>query len=166
MDFYQLVICKIDIAMTSSTILRLFALDEPDSQNDLHEAYSHVKTILFFIGYPRSRHSLLGSLLDAHPRMVVSDETMAFPRWRRNPKQWTNGSIYAFYDSLFSASQKATMRGRRSRVFEGSVVNKTANYGYYVPNQWQGNYDRHIEVRTNIFECSSRNFGKIFGDTR
>jgi len=120
--------------------------DESESENDLHEAYGHVKIILFFIGYPRSRHSLVGSLLDAHPHMVVSDETMAFPRWRRNPKQWTNGSIYAFYDTLFGASQLAKMKGRRSRIFEGSVVNKTSNYGYAVPNQWQGNYDGYIEV--------------------
>ena len=81
--------------------------------------------------------------------MVVSDETMAFPRWRRNPKQWTNGSIYAFYDTLFGASQLAKMKGRRSRIFEGSVVNKTSNYGYAVPNQWQGNYDGYIEVRNS-----------------
>ena len=122
--------------------------DEREPQINLHEAYKHVRTILFFIGYPRSRHSLLGSLLDAHPHIVVSDETMAFPRWRRNPKQWMNGSIYSFYDTLFRASKQSTMTGRRSRVFEGSVVNKDSNYGYSVPNQWQGNYDRYIQVGT------------------
>ena len=122
--------------------------DEREPQINLHEAYKHVGTILFFIGYPRSRHSLLGSLLDAHPHIVVSDETMAFPRWRRNPKQWMNGSIYSFYDTLFGASKQSTMTGRRSRVFEGSVVNKDSNYGYSVPNQWQGNYDRYIQVGT------------------
>ena len=42
--------------------------DESDPNNDLHEAYSHVKTVLFFIGYPRSRHSLVGSLLEALTR--------------------------------------------------------------------------------------------------
>ena len=122
--------------------------DEREPQINLHEAYKHVRTILFFIGYPRSRHSLLGSLLDAHPHIVVSDETLAFPRWRRNPKQWMNGSIYSFYDTLFRASKQSTMTGRRSRVFEGSVVNKDSNYGYSVPNQWQGNYDRYIQVGT------------------
>lgn len=122
--------------------------DEREPQINLHEAYKHVRTILFFIGYPRSRHSLLGSLMDAHPHIVVSDETMAFPRWRRNPKQWMNGSIYSFYDTLFRASKQSTMTGRRSREFEGSVVNKDSNYGYSVPNQWQGNYDRYIQVGT------------------
>ena len=132
-----------------STVLSFLASDKRDPEINLHDAYKHVKTILFFIGYPRSRHSLLGSLLDAHPHMIVSDESMAFPRWRRNPKEWLNGSIYAFYDTLFGASQRAIMTGRRSRMFEGSVVNKTSAYGYFVPKQWQGNYDGYIEVRKN-----------------
>src|SRR5262245_54048072 len=35
---------------------------------------SSVRTFLLFIGHPRSGHSLVGSLLDAHPSMVVSHE--------------------------------------------------------------------------------------------
>lgn len=120
--------------------------DGTDSQNDLYKAYGHVHSILFFIGYPRSRHSLLGSLLDAHPHMVVSDEAMAFPRWIGGLQTWLNGSIYAFYDTLFGASQSAVAHGRRSRVFEGRVVNVTSPYSYYVPNQWQGQYDQYIKV--------------------
>ena len=123
-----------------------FVTDKSNSQEDLYKAYSQVHTILFFIGYPRSRHSLLGSLLDAHPHMVVSDESMAFPRWRSGLKKWRNGSIYEFYDTMFGASQRAVNQGRRSHVFKGSVVNKTSSYGYYVPNQWQGTYDQYIEV--------------------
>ncbi|XP_078342205.1 uncharacterized protein LOC144628030 isoform X1 [Oculina patagonica] len=121
-------------------------LAESKSLDNLYKAYGHVHTVLFFIGYPRSRHSLLGSLLDAHPHMVISDETFAFMRWRGNLKKRKNGTIYQFYDSMFGASQRAVSQGRRSRVFEGSVVNKTSSYGYYVPNQWQGTYDQYVEV--------------------
>lgn len=120
--------------------------DGTNSPSDLYKAYDHVHSVLFFIGYPRSRHSLLGSLLDAHPHMVVSDEAMAFPRWIGGLKTWLNGSIHAFYDTLFEASQRAVDHGRRSRVFQGSVVNVTSSYAYYVPNQWQGQYDQYIEV--------------------
>ena len=122
-------------------------IDESNFQNNLYKAYSHVHTILFFIGYPRSRHSLLGSLLDAHPHMVVSDESMAFPRWKGILKWRKNVSVYQFYDTLFRDSKRAVTQGRRSRVQIGSVVNKTSEYGYHVPHQWQGNYDQHIEVR-------------------
>ncbi|XP_078344361.1 uncharacterized protein LOC144629975 [Oculina patagonica] len=120
--------------------------NEPPSQSDLYEAYSHVKTILFFIGYSRSRHSLLGSLLDAHPHMVISDETMAFGRWKSNPEKWISSSIYAYYDTMFKASERAVDHGRRSKRYEGSVANATSGFKYYVPNQWQGNYDQYIQV--------------------
>ena len=116
----------------------------------MHTAYSRVKTILFFIGYPRSRHSLLGSLLDAHPRMVVSDETNAFSRWRSNTDKWVQGSIDAYYDTLVRASERAVTHGRRSHVFNDTVVNKSSAYGYFVPNQWQGRFDRYIEVRQHV----------------
>ena len=122
--------------------------DEVHTQSDIHEAYSHIKTIVFFIGYSRSCNSLLGSLLDAHPHMVVSDETMAFGRWRSNPDKWISSSIYTYYDTMLRASQRAIVQGRRSTTFEGSVANATSRFKYHVPNQWQGNYDQYIEVST------------------
>lgn len=107
-----------------------------------------MKTILFFIGYERSRHSLLGALLDAHPHMVVSDESMAFGKWRSNQNKWINSSIYSFYDRMVQTSQRDVAKGKRSQVFEGSVANATSRFKYFVPNQWQGSYDQYIEVRT------------------
>ena len=105
-----------------------------------------MKTILFFIGYSRSRHTLLGSLLDAHPHMVIADETMAFARWRSKQDIWISSSIYAYYDTLFKSSQRVVSEGRRSQIFKGSVANTTSKFRYYVPNQWQGTFDRYIEV--------------------
>jgi len=115
----------------------------------MHKAYSHVKAILFFIGYVRSRHSLLGSLLDAHPNMVVSDETNAFSRWQSNTDKWTQGSIDAYYDTLVTASESDVTKGRRSHVLNGPVVNSSL-FSYYLPNQWQGRFDRYIEVRQYV----------------
>ena len=133
-----------------STQLLFSVTDEPNSQNSLYEAYSHVKTILFFIGYERSRHSLLGALLDAHPHMVVSDESMAFGKWRSNINKWMNSSIYSFYDIMVQTSQRDVAKGKRSQVFEGSVANATSRFKYFVPNQWQGSFDQYIEVRNNL----------------
>ena len=120
--------------------------DKAHSQTNRYEAYGHIKTILFFIGYPRSRHTLLGSLLDAHPHMVIADETRAFTKWSSNPDKWMKNSVYAYYDLMFNASQRVVKGGRRSRVFKESVANATRNFLYYVPNQWQGTFDRCIEV--------------------
>ncbi|PFX29252.1 uncharacterized protein LOC111325076 isoform X1 [Stylophora pistillata] len=119
---------------------------EPVSTEDLYKAYGHVNTIVFFIGYPRSRHSLLGSLLDAHPHMVVSDEKMAFTIWKRRSDSFIKSSIYKFYDIMFKASERSAAQGKRSRAFEGNVTNKSSRYGYLVPNQWQGRFDQYIEV--------------------
>lgn len=123
--------------------LPFFVADESNSQSSLYKAYGHVHTILFFIGYPRSLHSLLGSLLDAHLHTVVSEESMAFLRWKEILKRGRHVSVYEFYDTLFGSSEHAVTQGRRSRVLQGSVVNKTSAYGYYVPHQWQGSYDHH-----------------------
>ena len=120
--------------------------DDLNTQTNSYKAYGHVKIILFFIGYPRSRHSLLGSLLDAHPHMVIADESNAFRKWSSNPNKWINNSIYAYYDTIFNASMRAVKRGRRSKVFKGSVENVTSKYRYYVPNQWQSTFDQYIEV--------------------
>lgn len=121
-------------------------IDEPNSQNSLYKAYSRVRTILFFIGYERSRHSLLGALLDAHPHVVVSDESMAFGKWISNQNKWINSSIYSFYDIMVETSQRDVAKGKRSQVFEGTVANATSRFKYFVPNQWQGRFDQYIEV--------------------
>ncbi len=39
-----------------------------------HRPFEKVKRFCMFIGYPRSGHSLIGSLLDAHPRAVIAHE--------------------------------------------------------------------------------------------
>ena len=120
--------------------------DKVHSDGSVLHAYDQVKTILFFIGYSRSRHTLLGSLLDAHPHMIIADETSAFVRWRSNPHRWINSSIYEYYSTLLASSRRVVSNGRRSQVSEGSVSNATSNFRYYVPNQWQGNFDQYIEV--------------------
>ena len=36
--------------------------------------YQDIEKYCMFIGYPRSGHSLVGSLLDAHPYMLIAHE--------------------------------------------------------------------------------------------
>ena len=80
--------------------------------------------------------------------MVIADETKAFSRVCLNPDKLMKNSINAYYDTMLKASQRAVNRGRRSRVFKGSVANATFNFRYHVPNQWQGSFDQYIEVNT------------------
>jgi hypothetical protein len=39
-----------------------------------YPSFEHVHTFILFVGYPRSGHSLVGALLNAHPDAIVSHE--------------------------------------------------------------------------------------------
>ena len=39
-----------------------------------------VKTFVFFLGYPHSGHSIVGSLMDGHPQIVISNELDLFTK--------------------------------------------------------------------------------------
>jgi hypothetical protein len=80
-----------------------------------------VETFCAFIGYPRSGHSLLGSLLDAHPEVVIAHELDVL---RLVAAGWPRAAIFArilAHDASFTAS---------GRQWYG--------YDYRVPGQWQG----------------------------
>jgi hypothetical protein len=91
-------------------------------------AFRSVQTYCAFVGYPRSGHSLFGSLLDAHPDCVIAHELDAIK------------FLYAGLtrDQLFALITK------RSRDFadRGSRWNE---FDYSVPGQWQGRF-RELRV--------------------
>jgi hypothetical protein len=90
--------------------------------------FESVQAYCFFIGYPRSGHSLIGSLLDAHSDAVIAHEFGAFQY------------VHAMYDRLrlfhllAENAQAAAAHDRPSREFR-----------YAVPGQWQGRFG-HIRV--------------------
>jgi hypothetical protein len=81
-----------------------------------------------FIGYPRSGHTLIAALLDAHPRMAFANglDATAHLALGFNVEQLAALSI--------SNSRKFTRHGRRSNGFD-----------YAVPGGWHGRWDR-LEV--------------------
>lgn len=86
------------------------------------------RTLLLFIGYPRSGHSLVGSLLNAHPSIVVAHELHAL---------W-------YLDQGFSTKELFALIWRRDRWF-GRHGRQWTEFNYAVPGQWQGTCDR-LEV--------------------
>ena len=44
-------------------------------------ARSHLTAFLLFVGYSRSGHTLVGSLLDGHPNAIIGNEYGALARW-------------------------------------------------------------------------------------
>jgi hypothetical protein len=89
---------------------------------------SSVRSFLLFIGHPRSGHSLVGSLLDAHPNMVVSHEL----------------DVLKYVAAGYRRDQLLTLVLEHAQA-NAAAGRKSWGYSYAVPGQWQGRFDR-LEV--------------------
>ena len=87
--------------------------------------FEDVETFCMFIGYPRSGHSLVGSLLDAHPNAAIAHELNTLECVE------TGLDREHIFQLVLENSRRVAASGRR---WEG--------YGYEVPNQWQGRFER------------------------
>ncbi|HKY09387.1 MAG TPA: sulfotransferase [Candidatus Binatia bacterium] len=92
----------------------------------LHKnSFRDLEVFCAFIGYPRSGHTLIGSLLDAHPNAVIGDELDAL----------------RFLEAGFSKGQICYLLLRNARKAAAAGRQRTG-YGYRVPGQWQGRFDK------------------------
>lgn len=91
----------------------------------LRKAFRNVKTFCLFLGTPRSGHSLVGALIDAHPHAIISHELNALE----------------FFLEGFTREQIWTLILQRSRRYAVKKLSR-GGYAYDVPNQWQGRYER------------------------
>ncbi|MDZ7714726.1 MAG: sulfotransferase [Balneolaceae bacterium] len=111
--------------------------------------YDEIEHYAMFIGYPRSGHTLVGSLLDAHPDMVISHELDALRYLRAG----------------FSREQIFSLILHKDKVFTGKGREWTG-YDYAIEGLWQGRYrtlkvigdkkgggsSRHLQAKPNIIE--------------
>jgi Sulfotransferase family len=86
-----------------------------------------------FIGCPRSGHSLIGSLLDAHPQMAIAHEldVLRFVRAHFSRRQ--------LFQLILDNVQLAAKAGRVQTGYSGPGAGRV-EYSYAVPNQWQGKW--------------------------
>lgn len=82
-----------------------------------------LRAFVIFIGYPRSGHSLVGSLLNAHPQLVVSHELDVLERIEAGISR---GALLA---EVIARDRQFAATGRR-----------WAGYDYSVPGAWQGRW--------------------------
>jgi hypothetical protein len=87
------------------------------------ETFKDVETFCMFIGYPRSGHSVVGSLIDAHPDAVLSSELDALKYVREGC------SRKEIFPMILRRSERFVVKRRR-----------TPDAEYFVPNQWQGRF--------------------------
>lgn len=104
-----------------------------------------------FIGYPRSSHSLMGAILDAHPHIVIPHEYHIANRWSIYQDEAlinTGMQKYLLFYNLHSLSTWQAVFGNRAKkpVFLDDGI-----YSYNVPGAWQGTFSGKIKVSTNAF---------------
>ncbi|EDX86895.1 hypothetical protein S7335_4602 [Synechococcus sp. PCC 7335] len=86
------------------------------------ELWQDVETFCLFLGYPRSGHTLVGSLLNAHPHIAISHEADILKYAH------AGYSRYQIYELILELSQRSADPSHKIG----------GGYNYYVPNQWQG----------------------------
>ena len=102
-----------------------------------------------FIGYPRSSHSLVGAILDAHPEIIIPHEFDVIQKWRRyqglKPKRMQK---YLLFLELHRLSTEQAMFGIRASA--NSTRLKENQYTYHIPGLWQGGYKERIKVQKSF----------------
>ncbi len=93
-------------------------------ENRYREDFEKVPVFVMFLGYPRSGHTLIGALLNAHPEVWISHELHVLKYIKNgNTRDEIFGKIIA-QGKWFSA---------RGECWSG--------YSYKVPRQWQGRFN-------------------------
>lgn len=94
--------------------------------------FDDVRTVCLFIGQVKSGGTLLGSLLDAHPDVILADEA----------------DVLRYAAAGFSRNQifHLLLKGSRREALKGRVTaRRLTAYSFDVPGQWQGRY-RQLHV--------------------
>ena len=101
------------------------------------DKYSRLKYFVFFIGYPRSGSTLTGSLLDAHPNVIIANEYDLTRKFHLASNQHITRRY--LFDQLLNNSVNEATCEQRSPGYKGL-------FNYHVPNQWQGKFQCFIQV--------------------
>ncbi len=119
------------------------------ARNLTKDVIDGIKKFVMFIGYPRSGHSIVGSLMDAHPHMVIANEFLLLRNWKYfSDRQKESGEANPFYQHksylfniLYRRSYWDTTDGFRSE--QRTEKNYTLIMG---PSLWQGRFDKYISI--------------------
>lgn len=103
------------------------------------KAFDGVEVFCLFVGHPRSGHSLVGSLLDAHAQIVIAHELDALRYVRLRFRR------HQLYSLILERSREFTAAGRR-----------WTGYEYAVRGQWQGRYEELKVIGDKKGGASSR----------
>lgn len=116
-----------------------------------NEEMASLRYFCLFIGYPYSGHSLVGSILDAHPEVVISHELHV---GRMIKKGLTREQIFAM---IVLNSNRFAQSGRTWN-----------HYTYAIPGEWNGRFSRIVVIgdkkggkSTNFFTKQSEILDRV-----
>lgn len=138
---------------TSSTLPTQWrSLDKTDVES--------VEYFLIFIGWPRSCHSIIGSMLDAHPNVIVAHEFFVFHQLSMNPQLQNRDTLY---NELYRNSYMNVRNGWRN----SSQTQK--GYSLDMHGSWQGRFkqlkvvgDKCAGDPTRIYSKSRDQFKALY----
>jgi hypothetical protein len=115
------------IIRTGTEMLTLAARYLPSYYRGLKGAqvFEEVETFCLFIGYSRSGHTIVGSVLDAHPNVIIGHEM----------------GVLKYIHAGFGRAQICQLLLENSRAFT-ATGRKSKGFSYVVPHQWQGTFTR------------------------
>jgi len=105
--------------------------------------FDNVSAYVMFIGYPRSGHSLIGHLIDAHPNAIISEELDALK----------------FFQKGFTRAQIHNLILQNSKNFI-ELEQQKLKYKYLVPGQWQGKFQKLTHIGDRKGGDASKRFLK------
>ena len=101
------------------------------SQSDI----DGVETFLLFVGWQRSCHSIIGSMLDAHPNAVVANEYFIFRKLSKNEEPSINKN--KLFQALYRNSYTSVVnKGWRDSGSDGK------GYTLNIKGSWQGRFTK------------------------
>jgi hypothetical protein len=96
-----------------------------------------IKQFVFFVGLAQSGESVIASMLDAHPNVIIAHEYSLFSKWLEAPELHSNKS--SLFNSLYEDSRYNGLRMKNTRTRKKLII----------PNWWQGNYENAVHVIGN-----------------
>ena len=123
-----------------------------------------IKTFIFFLGHARSGHSIVGSILDAHPHIVIAHEAKLFTKMMENLPHYHHKSV--IFNELWNNSYRSSVVGLRTE--EGKAIKK--GYTLSIDGLYQGTYLSPLQVigdkdggkTAAMFLRNPQNWHKVF----
>ena len=104
---------------------------------------NRVKYFVFFVGRAHSGHSIVGSILDSHPHMIVAHEAKIFLQLKNNPTRFTSKATV--FNELWRKSYNDSHCNGSLRTSNSNDI-KYKGYTLQIAGLHQGTYLSYIDV--------------------